>query len=140
LPRAKIIDARREPMACCFSNFKQLYAEGQEFTYSLEDIGRYYRTYSRLMRHWDEVLPGRVLRVQHENLVADLEGEVRRMLAFLELEFDAQCLEFHRVGRSVRTASSEQVRRPIYTEGLEHWRHFQPWLAPLRAALGPLAL
>ena len=139
LPHAKIIDARRDPMACCFSNFKQLYAEGQEFSYSLEDIGRYYLTYVRLMPHWDEVLPGRVLRVQHEELVADLEGQVRRMLAFLELDFDPRCLEFHSVERSVRTASSEQVRRPIYTEGLDQWRHYEPWLAPLRAALGPLA-
>ena len=139
LPRARIIDARREPMACCFSNFKQLFAEGQEFTYSLEDIGRYYRTYVELMSHWGQVLPGRVLRVQHEELVADLEGQVRRMLGFLELDFDPQCLEFHRLGRSVRTASSEQVRRPISTEGLEQWRHFEPWLAPLRQALGPLA-
>ena len=139
LPRARIIDARREPMACCFSNFKQLFAEGQEFTYSLEDIGRYYQTYVALMRHWDEVLPRRVLRVQHEELVADLEGQVRRMLSFLELDFDPQCLEFHRLGRSVRTASSEQVRRPISTEGLNQWRHFQPWLQPLRQALGPLA-
>ena len=138
LPRARIIDARREPMACCFSNFKQLFAEGQEFTYSLADIGHYYQLYVRLMRHWDQVLPGRVLRVQHEELVADLEGQVRRMLAFLELGFDARCLEFHRVARSVRTASSEQVRRPIFTEGLDQWRHFDPWLAPLREALGPL--
>ena len=139
LPRARIIDARRESMACCFGNFKQLFAEGQEFTYSLEDIGRYYRTYVALMEHWDRVLPGRVLRVQHEELVADLEGQVRRMLAFLELDFDPRCLEFHRSARSVRTASSEQVRRPISTEGLDQWRHFEPWLAPLRQALGPLA-
>jgi hypothetical protein len=138
LPNARIIDARREPMACCFSNFKQLFAEGQEFTYSLEDIGRYYRMYVRLMRHWDAVLPGRVLRVQHEELVGDLETQVRRMLAFLELEFDPRCLEFHRVARNVRTASSEQVRRPIFTEGLDQWRHFEPWLGPLREALGPL--
>jgi predicted Zn-dependent protease len=139
LPRARIIDARREPMACCFSNFKQLFAEGQEFTYSLEDIGGYYQMYVRLMRHWDTVLPGRVLRVQHEELVADLEGQLRRMLAFLELDYDPRCLEFHRVERSIRTASSEQVRRPIFTEGLDQWRNFEPWLAPLREALGPLA-
>ena len=139
LPRARIIDARREPMACCFSNFKQLFAEGQEFTYSLEDIAGYYRMYVRLMRHWDDVLPGRVLRVQHEELVADLEGQLRRMLAFLELDYDPRCLEFHRVERSIRTASSEQVRRPIFTEGLDQWRNFEPWLASLREALGPLA-
>jgi len=139
LPRARIIDARREPMACCFSNFKQLFAEGQEFTYSQEDIGRYYRTYVELMRHWEAVLPRHVLRVQHEDLVADLEGQVRRLLDFLQLDFDPQCLEFHRLGRNVRTASSEQVRRPVSTEGLDQWRHFEPWLGPLREALGPLA-
>jgi Flp pilus assembly protein TadD/LPS sulfotransferase NodH len=138
LPRARIIDARREPMACCFSNFKQLFAEGQEFTYSQEDIARYYRTYVELMSHWDAVLPGRVLRVQHEQLVADLEGQVRRLLEFLELDYDPRCLEFHRLERNVRTASSEQVRRPVSAEGLEQWRHFEPWLGPMRAALGPL--
>jgi tetratricopeptide (TPR) repeat protein len=135
LPEAKIIDARREPMACCFSNYKQLFAHGQEFTYSLEDIGRYYRTYLELMRHWDSVLPGRVLRVQHEEVVADLEGQVRRMLDFLELQFEPQCLEFHRTERSVRTASSEQVRRPLTADGLDQWRCFEPWLSPLREAL-----
>jgi hypothetical protein len=126
LPRARIIDARREPMACCFSNFKQLFAEGQEFTYSQEDIGRYYRTYVELMRHWEAVLPSHVLRVQYEELVTDLEGQVRRLLDFLELEFDPQCLEFHRLGRNVRTASSEQVRRPVFTEGLDQWRYSNP--------------
>ena len=139
LPEARIIDARREPMACCFSNYKQLFAHGQEFTYSLEDIGRYYCSYVQLMRHWDSVLPGRVLRVQHEEVVADLEGQVRRMLDFLGLEFEPQCLEFHRTERSVRTASSEQVRRPLTAEGVDQWRHFEPWLAPLRDALGTLA-
>src|SRR6185312_3276352 len=136
LPNAKIIDARREPLACCFSNFKQLFANGQEFTYSLEDIGRYYRTYLELMAHWDEALPGQVLRVQHEEVVADLEGNVRRLLEFCELDFEPRCLEFYRTERSVRTASSEQVRQPIYREGLDQWRHFEPWLAPLREALG----
>jgi tetratricopeptide (TPR) repeat protein len=139
LPNARIIDARREPMACCFSNFKQLFASGQEFTYSLEDIGRYYRSYLELMEHWDTVLPGKILRVQHEEVVADLEGSVRRLLDFCGLEFEPQCLEFHKTERSVRTASSEQVRRPIYREGLDQWRHFEPWLEPLKAALGPLA-
>jgi tetratricopeptide (TPR) repeat protein len=136
LPNAKIIDARREPMACCFSNFKQLFANGQEFTYSLEDIGRYYRTYLELMAHWQRVLPGRILRVQHEEVVADLEGSVRRLLDFCGLAFEPQCLNFHETRRSVRTASSEQVRRGLYTDGLEQWRHFEPWLAPLVAALG----
>lgn len=139
LPNARIIDARREPMACCFSNFKQYFAQGQEFSYGLEDIARYYRLYVQLMQHWDAVLPGQVLRVQHESLVADLETQLRRMLGFLGLEFEPQCLEFHRSTRSVRTASSEQVRRPISTEGLDHWRHFEPWLGPLREALGPQA-
>ncbi len=136
LPRAKIIDARREPMACCFSNLKQLFAKGQEFTYSMEDIARYYRTYLELMRHWDRVLPGWILRVHHEAVVGDLEGNVRRILDFCGLNFQPQCVEFHKTVRSVRTASSEQVRRPIYREGLDHWKHFEPWLGPLKAALG----
>jgi tetratricopeptide (TPR) repeat protein len=136
LPNATIIDARREPMACCFSNFKQLFASGQEFTYSLDDIGRYYKAYVRLMRHWDTVLPGKVLRLQHEALVDDLEGNVRRILEHCGLEFEPQCLEFWKTQRSVRTASSEQVRRPIFKEGVEQWRHFEPWLEPLKKALG----
>jgi tetratricopeptide (TPR) repeat protein len=136
LPRAKIIDARREPIACCFSNLKQLFARGQEFTYSSEDIARYYRTYLELMRHWDRVLPGWVLRVQHEDVVDDLEGNVRRILDFCGLEFEPRCIEFHRTVRSVRTASSEQVRQPIYREGLAAWKNFEPWLAPLIDALG----
>jgi tetratricopeptide (TPR) repeat protein len=139
LPQAKIIDARRHPMACCFSNFKQLFASGQEFTYGLEDIARYYRAYVRLMAHWDQVLPGKVLRVQYEQLVDDLEGQVRRILDHLGLPFEPACLEFHATARSVRTASSEQVRRPLYREGLDQWRRYEPWLAELRAALGPLA-
>jgi tetratricopeptide (TPR) repeat protein len=136
LPNAKIIDARREPMACCFGNLKQLFAHGQEFAYSIDDIARYYRTYLELMRHWDTVLPGRVLRVHHEDLVNDLEGNVRRLLDYCELEFEPACVEFHKTERSVRTASSEQVRQPIYREGLEQWRHYEAWLGPLRAALG----
>jgi tetratricopeptide (TPR) repeat protein len=136
LPNARIIDARREPMACCFSNLKQLFASGQEFTYSMEDIARYYRTYLTLMRHWNAVLPGRILRIQHEDVVDDLEGNVRRVLDFCGLEFEPQCLEFHKTQRSVRTASSEQVRRPLNREGLDQWRHFEPWLGPLQDALG----
>ena len=136
LPRAKIIDARREPIACCFSNFKQLFARGQEFTYSMEDIARYYRTYLELMRHWDRVLPGWVLRVKYEDVVDDLEGNVRRILDFCGLKFEPACIEYHKTVRSVRTASSEQVRQPIYREGLEQWKHFEPWLAPLIEALG----
>jgi len=135
LPNARIIDARREPLACCFSNFKQLFASGQEFTYSLEDIGRYYRTYVALMQHWDEVLPGKVLRVQHEDVVADLEGSVRRLLQFCSLQFEPACLQFWKTERDVRTASAEQVRRPIFKEGLDQWRNFEPWLGPLKEAL-----
>jgi cytochrome c-type biogenesis protein CcmH/NrfG len=136
LPNAKIIDARREPMACCFGNLKQLFARGQEFVYSIDDIARYYRTYLELMEHWDAVLPGRVLRVHHEDVVEDLEGSVRRMLDYCELPFEPGCLEFHRTERSIRTASSEQVRQPIFREGLDQWRHYEPWLGPLRDALG----
>ncbi len=136
LPNAKIIDARREPMACCFGNFKQLFAHGQEFAYSIEDIARYYRTYLELMRHWEAVLPGRIMRIQHEDLVDDLEGSVRRLLEYCELDFEPACLDFHKTERSVRTASSEQVRQPLYREGLDQWRHYEPWLGPLRAALG----
>jgi tetratricopeptide (TPR) repeat protein len=136
LPNAKIIDARREPMACCFSNFKQLFASGQEFTYSIDDIARYYRTYLELMAHWNSVLPGRILRVEHETVVDDLDGTVRRLLDFCGLPFEPACIDFHKTRRSVRTASSEQVRRPIFREGLDQWKHFEPWLEPLREALG----
>jgi tetratricopeptide (TPR) repeat protein len=139
LPNAKIIDARREAMACCFSNFKQLFASGQEFTYSLEDIGRYYKSYVALMEHWNTVLPDKILRVAHQEVVNDLEGNVRRILAFCGLEFEPQCVEFHKTERSVRTASSEQVRQPIFKEGLDQWRHFEPWLDPLKKVLGDLA-
>ncbi|HTP75903.1 MAG TPA: sulfotransferase [Rhizomicrobium sp.] len=136
LPNARIIDARREPMACCFSNLKQLFAQGQEFTYAIEDIARYYRTYLQLMRHWDEVLPGRILRMQHEDVVDDLEGSVRRMLDFCGLEFERNCVDFHKTRRSVRTPSSEQVRRPIFREGLDQWTKYEAWLGPLRERLG----
>ena len=137
LPNATIIDARREPMACCFSNLKQLFAQGQEFTYSPDDIARYYRTYLELMRHWDQALPGRVLRVNHEDVVEDLEGSVRRLLDHCGLEFEPACLAFHQNDRAVRTVSSEQVRRPIFRDGLDQWRKFEPWLGPLKDALGP---
>ncbi|HWM29840.1 MAG TPA: sulfotransferase [Woeseiaceae bacterium] len=138
LPNAKIIDARRHPMACCFSNFKQLFADGQEFTYDLAEMARYYRSYVTLMEHWDRVLPGRVLRVHYEDVVADLEVQVRRMLDFLDLPFEKKCLDYHRTDRSVRTPSSEQVRQPIYDSGVEHWRHFEPHLGPLRETLADL--
>jgi len=135
-PNARIIDARREPMACCFSNLKQLFARGQEFTYSIPDIARYYRTYLELMAHWDSVLPDRILRVHHEDVVENLEGNVRRILDYCGLSFDPACVEFHKTERAVKTASSEQVRQPIFREGLDHWRHFEPWLGPLHEALG----
>jgi hypothetical protein len=138
LPNARIVDARRHPMACCFSGFKQLFATGQEFTYGLEEIGLYYRDYVELMDHWDTVLPGKVLRVQYENVVADVETEVSRLLEFCGLPFEQSCVEFHQTERLVRTPSSEQVRQPIYTSGLEQWRNFEPWLDPLKEALGPV--
>jgi hypothetical protein len=137
LPKARIIDARRNAMACCFSNYKQLFAQGQEFTYGIEDIARYYRTYVELMDHWDAALPGRVLRVQHEDVIDDLEGSVRRILDYCGLPFEAACVEFHKTKRSVRTPSSEQVRQPIFRDGLDQWKNFSPWLDPLRAVLGP---
>lgn len=137
LPNAKIIDARRHPMACCFSGFKQLFAEGQEFTYGLKEIGHYYRGYVDLMAHWDAVLPGEILRVQYEDVVDDLESQVRRILDYLELPFEQACVEFHETKREVRTASSEQVRQPIFQSGKEQWRHFEPWLGELKDALGP---
>lgn len=136
LPNARIIDARREPMSCCFSNLKQLFAQGQEFTYSVDDIARYYRTYLELMRHWDQALPGRVLRVHHEDVVADLETSVRRILDYCGLPFEPACVDFHKTQRSVRTPSSEQVRQPIFRDGLDQWRKYAPWLGELETALG----
>jgi tetratricopeptide (TPR) repeat protein len=136
LPNAKIIDARRGPMACCSGNFKQLFSSGQEFSYSINDIARYYRTYLEIMRHWNVALPGRILTVHHEDVVDDLEGSVRRILDFCGLPFEPACLQFHKTPRNVRTASSEQVRQPISREGIDQWRNYEPWLASLRAALG----
>ncbi|MGM0658739.1 MAG: tetratricopeptide repeat-containing sulfotransferase family protein [Pseudomonadota bacterium] len=135
LPNARIIDARRAPMSCCFSGFKQLFAEGQEFSYSLDDIGRYYAGYVDLMDHWKLLYPDSILQVDYEDVVEDLEAQVRRMLEFLGLEFEPACVEFHRTQRSVRTASSEQVRKPIYRTGVEQWRNFEPWLGALERAL-----
>jgi hypothetical protein len=137
LPNARIIDARRDAMSCCFSNLKQLFAQGQEFTYGIEDIARYYRTYIELMDHWDAVLPGRVLRVQHEDVVDNLEGSVQRILDYCGLPFEAACIEFHKTKRSVRTPSSEQVRLPIFRDGLDQWKKYEPYLDPLREVLGP---
>ena len=139
LPNAKIIDARRGPMACCFSGYKQLFAEGQEFTYSLEDMGTYYRDYVDLMAHWDDVLPGFVHRIENEKLIDDLEGEVRKLLDFCGLPFEQACVEFYRNKRSVRTPSSEQVRQPISKSGVDQWRSYNEFLAPLRDALGCLS-
>ena len=136
LPRATIIDARRHPMDACFSTFKQHFAEGQTFSYDLETLGRYYRSYLSLMDHWDAVLPGKLLRVQYEELVRDPEAGIRRLLAHCGLEFEPSCLSFHETRRSVRTASAEQVRQPLYTSGVGYWRHFGNELEPLRRALG----
>ncbi len=138
LPNAKIVDARRHPLACCFSNFKQHYARGQNFSYSLTDMGRFYRDYVELMAHFDEVLPGRVHRVIYERTVEDTEAEVRKLLAYCGLPFEPGCLRFFENERPVRTASAEQVRRPIYRDGVEQWRHYEAWLGPLKDALGPV--
>jgi tetratricopeptide (TPR) repeat protein len=136
LPNAKIIDARRHPMACCFSGYKQLFAKGQNFTYSLGDIGRYYADYVDLMSHWDLILPEKILRVQYENVVAETPAQVRRLLEFCGLEFEEQCLRFYENKRAVKTASSEQVRQPIFKSGVDQWRNFEPFLDPLKSALG----
>ena len=138
LPNAKIIDARRHPMACCFSGFKQLFFEGQEFTYGLDEIGSYYRDYVTLMDHWDTVLPGKVLRVQYEDVVADLDSQVRRILDYCGLPFEESCINFYKNERSVRTPSAEQVRQPIYKSGLDQWHNFDHCLEPLKQALGPV--
>lgn len=136
LPNAKIIDARREPMACCFSGFKQLFAEGQEFTYGLESIGAYYQAYVELMNHWDTALPGRVLRVQHEDVIDNLEAQVRRILDHCGLEFEQNCVDFHKTQRAVRTPSSEQVRQPIYKSSMQQWQNYSEYLDPLINSLG----
>ncbi|MEO8017212.1 MAG: sulfotransferase, partial [Pseudomonadota bacterium] len=136
LPNAKIIDARRHPLGCCFSCFKQHFARGQNFTYDLDELGRYYSDYVELMGHFDTVLPGRVHRVFYENMVEDTEGAVRRLLEYCGLPFEESVLRFHENQRAVRTASSEQVRRPIFREGMDQWRHYEPWLDPLKHSLG----
>jgi tetratricopeptide (TPR) repeat protein len=136
LPNAKIIDARRHPMACCFSAYKQHFAEGHRYSYDLAELGRYYREYVSLMDHFDRESPGAVYRVVHERLIEDTETEVHRLLSYCGLPFDASCLRFYENTRPVRTPSAQQVRRPINREGLEHWRHYEQWLEPLREALG----
>ena len=138
LPNAKIIDARRHPMAACFSGYTQHFARGQSFTYGLSNIGRYYRDYVELMDHWDDVLPEKVLHVQYEDVVADTEAQVRRLLDYCELPFEENCLQFYETERAVRTASSEQVRRPIYSGALEHWRNYEKHLDALKDSLGPV--
>ncbi|WP_076417243.1 sulfotransferase [Colwellia sp. UCD-KL20] len=135
LPNAKIIDARRSPMACCFSGFKQLFAEGQDFSYSLDDIGRYYKAYLKLMAHWKQVLPDFILTVTHEDVVDDLEKQVRRMLDFCDLTFEQSCIDFHKTKRTIKTPSSEQVRQPIYKSATEQWRYFEEYLTPLKKVL-----
>jgi len=139
LPRARIIDVRREPMACCFSLFKQYFADGQAYSYDLDDLGRYYTDYVDLAAHFERTLPGRVHRVLYEDLVADPEGQTRRLLDYCGLGFEPACLTFHETRRPVRTASALQVRRPISREGLEHWRRFEPWLEPLKRGLCAVA-
>jgi tetratricopeptide (TPR) repeat protein len=136
LPNARIVDVRRHPLACCWSNFTQLFAKGQQYAYRLTDLARLYRDYVELMAHFDRVLPGKVHRLFYEQLVEDPEGKVRNLLDYLGLPFEKQCLEFHRTARSLSTASSEQVRRPIFKDGLEQWRNYEPWLGPLKNALG----
>lgn len=138
LPNARIVDARRHPLSCCFSGWKQHFARGQTFTYDLTDIGRYYSDYVGLMAAWDTQAPGHVHRVIYERMVADTESEVRRLLGYIGVPFDAACLEFYKTERAVRTASSEQVRQPIFKDGLEAWKPYEPWLGPLKSALGPV--
>ena len=127
-------------MAACFSAYTQLFARGQSFTYGLANIARYYCDYVSVMDHWDDVIPGFVLRVQYEDVVADLESEVRKILDFCGLPFEAACIDYHKTQRSIRTPSAEQVRQPIYTSGLDQWRNFEPRLSPLKEALGPIVL
>ena len=140
LPNAKIIDARRNPMACCFSGFKQLFASGQQFSYGLEEIGTYYKDYVEVMNHWDKVLPGKILRIQYEDVVSNLENEVTRILEYCNLPFEDNCINFHKTERNVRTPSSEQVRQPIYKSGLEQWKNYEPWLEPLKRSLGNIEI
>jgi hypothetical protein len=138
LPNAKIIDARREPMACCFSGFKQLFAEGQEFTYGLENIGRYYAAYIDIMQHWNKVLPDFILHVQHEDVINDLEGQVRRILDFCDLEFEQSCVDFYKTKRTIKTPSSEQVRQPIFRGGMQQHINYDKHLGPLKSIVKKL--
>ena len=139
MPNAKIVNTMRHPIDNCFGCFKQLWAEGQHFSYDLNDLGRYYRDYQRLMAHWQKVFPGKVYSVQYENVVDDLEGNVEKLLAYCGLPLEQACLRFHETERAVNTASSEQVRQPIYKSAVAYWKHFEAHLGPLKAALGDLA-
>jgi hypothetical protein len=138
LPNAKIIDARRYPLDSCLSCYRQLFAKGQTFTYDLTDIGEYFLQYQRMMDHWHDVLPGRVLTVQYEDVVTDFENQVQRLLEHCELPRENACINFHDTERPVRTASSEQVRRPIYSESINRWRHYQQYLDELIQVLEPI--
>jgi hypothetical protein len=137
LPNAKIIETRRHPLGTCVANFRQLYAQGKNQTYDLVEIAEYFLDYCRIMDHWQMVLPGRVLRVEYEDVVSDLEGQARRMIDFCELPWEEACLDFHRNTRAVNTASAEQVREPIYTEAVDFWKHYEPYLEPIREILAP---
>ena len=136
MPNAKIIDARRYPLDCCFSMFKQLFAQGQEFSYGLAEAGSYYKSYVKLMDHWDTVLPNKILRVNNEDVIEDLEGQVKRMLDFLDLPFEEDCISFYETDRSVRTASSEQVRQPINKKGMGRWKPYAKNLKPFIESIG----
>ena len=138
LPQARFIDARREPMATCVANYRQLFALGKNQSYDLVELGEYYLQYIEMMNHWDDVMPGAVLRVQYEDVVGDLESQVRRILDYCGLPFEEACLEFHKSARPVNTASAEQVREPIYKSGVEFWRNFDPWSDELRDVLSPI--
>jgi hypothetical protein len=138
LPKAKVIDARRHPLDSCLGSYKQLFARGQPFTYDFYELGEYYLQYRRMMEHWHAVLPGRILEVHYEDVVADLEEQVRRILAYCELPWEDGCLNFYETRRAVKTASSEQVRQPIYSSSVHSWRNYEEYLEPLIEVLEPL--
>jgi hypothetical protein len=138
LPNARVIDIRRHPLGCCFSNFTSIFLHGLAHSYRLADLGRFYSDYVEMMAHYDRVLPRKVLRVYYEDLIAEPEREIRRVLDWLGLPFEEACLEFHSSKRAVNSASSEQVRSPLYRDAMEHWRRYEPWLGPLKEALGPV--
>jgi hypothetical protein len=137
LPNAIFIDARRNPLDCCFSVFKQNFARGQTFSYGLDRVGQYFKEYRSMMEHWHSALPDRILEVNYESVVADLESQVRRLLDHCNLPFEESCIRFHETERAVRTASAQQVRQPIYRTGVAHWQNYDEWLEPLKQAIGP---